>query len=470
MSSAIGIDPDSTGLVCALVDSQSPRVTTKGFLVTEEGLKDFLCWVRQHGEALVVLEGSHGQSRPIEKALRDAAIVFYSFKPADADKFRKAVLGQNKDNERDAESVARYALALESQGRLERHKKVWFPDMDLQLLTRRWGSLSEQITAEVNRLWKLLRYASADLYLALGGKNPHSDCGEHKALKNQGILTLLISVPDIGLWKTLSEEQIFQAMGGDNYKGRRQLIQELRPVMPSFPSLSHPMATLLKASALQIQRLREEQQDLKRALEDLSPARADIQKLLGIRGIGVTTAATMSAELIDIRRFSREDSLACYSGLGMNEHSTGQTLRMVPTHQFNRRLKDAFMTAALNFVLYNPDSHLAGYHKNLIKRGMSRLQANKRVARALVRVIYRLLVGVATTNTGTQAEEDLKRGESEVASGTSRSGRSHKSNTSLSAPKRSKAKKPTEVKVAESKITPVTKARRPRRKILKQIA
>jgi transposase len=187
--------------------------------------------------------------------------------------------------------------------------------------------------------------------------------------------------------------------------------------MPSFPSLSHPMATLLKASALQIQRLREEQQDLKRALEDLSPARADIQKLLGIRGIGITTAATMSAELIDIRRFSREDSLACYSGLGMNEHSTGQTLRMIPTHQFNRRLKDAFMTAALNFVLYNPDSHLAGYHKNLIKRGMSRLQANKRVARALVRVIYRLLVGVATTNTDSQAEEDLKRGESEVASG-----------------------------------------------------
>lgn len=186
MSSAIGIDPDSTGLVCALVDSQSPRVTTKGFLVTEEGLKDFLGWVRQHGEALVVLEGSHGQSRPIEKALRDAAIVFYSFKPADADKFRKAVLGQNKDNERDAESVARYALALESQGRLERYKKVWFPDMDLQLLTRRWGSLSQQITAEVNRLWKLLRYASADLYLALGGKNPHSDCGEHKALKKPG--------------------------------------------------------------------------------------------------------------------------------------------------------------------------------------------------------------------------------------------------------------------------------------------
>ena len=39
----------------------------------------------------------------------------------------------------------------------------------------------------------------------------------------------------------------------------------------------------------------------------------------GHTGIGITTAATMSAELVDIRRFSREDSLACYSatqGLG----------------------------------------------------------------------------------------------------------------------------------------------------------
>ena len=60
------------------------------------------------------------------------------------------------------------------------------------------------------------------------------------------------------------------------------------------------------------------------------------------------------------------------------------------------------MTAAWNVVFYNPDSHTAGYNRNLVKAGMSSLEAIKREARALVRVIYRklsaLLVTVETTD------------------------------------------------------------------------
>jgi hypothetical protein len=59
----------------------------------------------------VALEGIDGQSRPIEKALREAGLVFYSFRPSDTENYRKAVLGENKNNERDAEAVARFALA-----------------------------------------------------------------------------------------------------------------------------------------------------------------------------------------------------------------------------------------------------------------------------------------------------------------------------------------------------------------------
>ncbi len=305
-----------------------------------------------------------------------------------------------------------------------------------------------------------------DLYLALGGKNPEVDCSEQKALKNQGILTLLIHQPDIGAWRNLDDQQILQSMGGGNYKGRRQLIAGLRALMPRFPSLSAPMALLLKTSAQQIQRLRDEHTDLKRALEDLTRERLQIQALTSIKGFGITTAATIMAEIIDIRRFSLEDSLACYSGLGMNKHSTGQTTRMVPSRQFNHRLKDAFMTAALNYVHYNPDSHLAGYHRNLIKKGMSRTQAIKRVARALVRVIFRILAGLTAD---TQTHQQEKGGESEVASGQRRSDRCRRSNTSPSTPRITKAKRVTQVKPERSR-TLQTRVRRQRRIIPKRIA
>src|SRR5271157_6007889 len=197
---AVGIDPDAQGFVCAYVKRSEAKIATKGYMATDPDLKSFLKWVKGEGDVVVAIEGSNGMSKPLENVLREAGVIFYSFKPADTDKFRKAVLGQNKTNSKDAESVARYAMALEAQGKLEQYRRGWVVEIEVQLLTRRLGSLKEQLTAEVNRLWKLLRYASTDLYLALGGKNPEVECGE-KVLKSQGILNLLISTPDVGDWK-----------------------------------------------------------------------------------------------------------------------------------------------------------------------------------------------------------------------------------------------------------------------------
>jgi hypothetical protein len=103
-------------------------------------------------------------------------------------------------------------------------------------------------------------------------------------------------------------------------------------------------------------------------LEKLTAENSAVRELRRMRGIAMNTAAKMIFEIIDIRRFALEDSPACYSGLGMWEHSRGQTTNMVPTQLFNRRHKDAFLTAAQNVVYYDPDSRLAGHHKNLIKR------------------------------------------------------------------------------------------------------
>jgi transposase len=426
---AIGIDPDSKGFVCAAVQPSDAPVTTKGYLTTDTDLKAFLGWVKDQEQVIVAIEGSNGLSRPLEKALREAGVIFYSFKPADTDKFRKAVLGQNKDNRKDAESVARYAMALEAQGKLEGHRRVWFADAELQLLTRGFERTSQGMTAEINRLWKLIRLACPELYLALGGGHPEVQLSE-KCLQTQGILTLLSQKPDFSQWNHLSEQQLLEGMGGGKYKGRDQLIQQLSKLAGRFPAVSPAIALLIRNSAQQIQRFKAEQAEITRMLEVLTAGTAAVQALKQLRGIGTRTAATMIAEIIDIRRFPREDALACYSGLGMKEHSTGDSLRMVPTQLFNHRLKDVFMTAARNFVQYNPDSHLAGYHRNLVKRGISPTQATKRVARALVRVIFRALCAVAAQDPCSPTQH--KEGEGEMANGLTRSDQSHTSNISPS--------------------------------------
>jgi hypothetical protein len=139
-------------------------------------LQKFLRWVKEENPSIVAIEGINGQSGPIEKALREAGVVFHSFRPSDTRNHRRGVLGENKTNERDAEAVALYALSLRQAGKLDRWRRVWAVDMELQLLTRRYESVGKQRTAEGNRLWKLLRSASPDLYLALQGKLEEVEC------------------------------------------------------------------------------------------------------------------------------------------------------------------------------------------------------------------------------------------------------------------------------------------------------
>jgi hypothetical protein len=277
-------------------------------MATEEDLGSFLKWVKGEGDVVVGIEGSKGLSKPIEKALREAGVIFYSFKPADTDRFRKAVLGQNTNNQKDAESVARYAMAMES-------------------------------------------------------------------------------------------------MGG-NEKGRRALIRELRKVAGNVRSVTPAMALMIQESAGQIQRFKREQ--------------SDITKM---------------------------------SGLGRREYSTGDSTRMVSPRLFNHRLKDVFMTAARNYVLFNADSRLAGYYRNLVKAGMNPVESTKRVARALVRAIFRILSSLVK-KAEEPLEENLTAGESDMASGSLRGDQSHTSDISLSSLEGNKAGNAKKVKRT------VTRARR----------
>lgn len=422
LRNAIGIDPDAKGFQCALVKPNESRVQQKGYLATIEGLASFIRWVKAQDDVIVAIEGSNGWSLPIEKALRASGTVFYSFKPSDVAKFRKAVLGQNKNNKLDAESAARYAMALEAQGMLENWKRVWRVDEQLQGLTRSYTQKVKESTRELNRLWKVLRVASADLYLALGGHHPDADISGN-SLQNGAIVALLAEKPDIFEWKTFSETNFAAHLGTRNYPGRERLIKELQKVSRNFSPVPAAICLMIKNAADQILLLRRQQHAIKKMLDTLTEDNSAVQKLLERKGIGILTSSTLIAEIIDIRRFAKDDNLASYSGLGRREYKTGDGGNEYANHFFNPRLKNAFITAARNVVIFNPDSHLAGYYNNLVKSGMKKMDARKRVARALVRVLFKDLYSLIDFNNENVINE--KRDGSDMANGSSRCDRDH---------------------------------------------
>jgi hypothetical protein len=240
----------------------------------------------------------------------------------------------------------------------------------------------------------VLRRASGDLYLLLGGKLE----GEEKTarmLGNVGVLRLLANKPQVGEWSGLSEDELMEAMGGGEYKGRREFVRQLRSIAAKMPAVSRWLS-----SAQQLLLFKSEQGQIESGLEELGRPRPAVQLLKQKRGIGILTAAGIVAEIIDIRRFPREEKLARYSGLADALFATGARESTRKTGTFSHRMKDWFMTAGKNIVHMDPGSHLAGYYRGLIERGMDAEEALKRVARALVRVIYRDLRALVTGPAG----------------------------------------------------------------------
>ena len=432
LRNAIGIDPDSKGFQCALVKLGEAHAQQKSYLATAEGMVSFIRWVKKQRDSIVAIEGSNGLSAPIEKALRDADIVFHSFKASDVSKFRSVVFGQNKNNEKDAESTARYAMALEAQEKLDNWKRIWQPDEELRGLTRLYSQKTKEATREANRLWKHLRAASVDLYLSLGGRHPDIEIHDN-ILQNGAILAILAEKPNIYEWKTLSVADYMTAMGGRNYDGRKKLIEQLQKVSKSFRPVSPAITMMIKNGAAQIILMKQHLREINSMILKLTKDNRAVQALSQHKGIGVLTSSIINAEIVDIRRFVKDDNLASYSGLARKQYSTGDNDKEIRSRFYNRRLKDAFMTAARSFVTFNPDSHLAGYYRNLVKDGMKKTEARKRVARALARLFFRQLYMTIELDSLDMTELIVKGDERDMANGISRCDKDH-SNISPSSP------------------------------------
>ena len=384
---AIGIDPDSQGAICTLVDAALPKVAVKEFLISGDGLSQLVQWVRRQPDALIALEGRNGQSKPIERALQSAGVVFYSFTAYEVSKFRSAVLGQNKNNEKDAEAVARYALALETQNRLERSRRVWFVDEDLQTITRLYSQKRQEATRETNRLWKALHKASGDVYLAFRGSHPEFPFTQ-SLLKLKGVVQLLAASPDISSWHLLAPQELLELAGG-SHRGRKPLLEALQLLSGRLQPFSSTTVLLIQSSAAVLRVLFDTLEKLERQLEELTKHNNAVRWLYGHPGMGVLTAATMIAEIVDVRRFPSNNHLASYAGLARHEYKTGRSGTEIATSVHNHRLKNAFFAAAKNMTLHAPDSHLTAYYRSLMKRGMSNTEAYKRIGRALARRFYR---------------------------------------------------------------------------------
>ena len=121
--------------------------------------------------------------------------------------------------------------------------------------------------------------------------------------------------------------------------------------------------------------------------EQLLPATK--QTITTIIGISTILAATIIGETGSITRFRSPAAFAVYNGTAPARNSTGGRDRHKARRDCNHRLKRAFYLVARAAVLHDPIAK--AYHQSCKSRGLSYVEALKRVARRMSDVVYALL-------------------------------------------------------------------------------
>lgn len=110
------------------------------------------------------------------------------------------------------------------------------------------------------------------------------------------------------------------------------------------------------------------------------------QNLTTLKGISIALSGVILGETLSPKRFSTADQFALFNGTAPRLDSTGGKIRHVSNKFCNRRLKRAFYQFALTSSRCDPISKV--FYQAAIKRGLSKNEALKRLARRLSDIVF----------------------------------------------------------------------------------
>lgn len=383
----IGIDPDSlSGTICTL-SPQGGKPTTRRFDVTADGLQQCVSYLRSIPDPVIGIEGKAGYATAFERAFAQAGIPYYSLPAFRVDSVRKGLLGENKNNAHDAAAVAHAVRNLSAAQSLEIYRGHFDEDQrGLRILTRTRQRLMGQQTALKNALRIGVYDASPELAMFFADQHP-SDEGYSYCL---AVIRLFKNNPDVLSWKQSSDEELLLLMEAKRHKVTLENIANLRKFLDKIAPITKASACALQVTAAMIIALHESISKIEKRIEASTKDHPLVIQIDATRGVGLMTAATIVAEIQD-KTFRSDDALASYSGLCRREHKTGNNDREKQRRQFNRFLKNAFMQAAAGMKMQFGDPVIRSYYKSLLRRGMKKIEAQKRIARGFARKVYALV-------------------------------------------------------------------------------
>ena len=383
----VGIDvAKASHMVCAL-EAPSGKVSQrpKSIAATAEGYAELGQWLTSWGgpdAVLVRLEATGCLWEPLHDALTRAGYQVLVLNPRQTSSWSASLGLRAKTDGIDAQTIARGLLAGYARASTLPTETV----QALRELTRARHDLVQTRTAARQRLLDELVVVLPEL----SGRLP-----EHADLANPAVLHLLGAY---GSAQALAEAPLadvtsllVQHSGGRWAQEQAEQLQALAKRSAASTRAVNAPGTVVATFARHLLELQRHVDDLGKAIAAALHDDEVGKHLQGVPGIGPIHAATIRAELGDVTCFGRVDQVVAYAGLDPRVRQSGA---FVGQRKLSKRgpgaLRHALYLATLVATRCRPEWHER--YQKLLASGHSKKESPTILSRALLKVIYHLLV------------------------------------------------------------------------------
>ena len=347
------------------------------------GFADFFEQIEQYrkqsnGTVSVAMEGYNGHARPLDRMIQATEYRLLNINNLKLARFKEIFPGAAKtdpiDSRKGLEIFQLQQTLPLAKNILQEVYAIPQANQELKRLTRRRKRLVNERVIYINTLQSDLRALSPGLVEIT------------KDVKNIWFLNFLASSGDLRQLAKKPEKALFKIKQvGVKYV---KIILEWQKNAIFSDDLSF-MSPMLRQDIARIVELRKMIRELdKQIVERLKDSRIG-QRLLSIKGFGVTSCGELAGEIGCIERFKKESSLALYIGMAALDNSSGKHKGSKTSKQVNRHAKRAMMTA-VDHQRRGSEQSQRYYEKKRLE-GKKHNQAIRSLGRHLTRVIYKML-------------------------------------------------------------------------------
>jgi transposase len=327
----------------------------------------------------VGIEGHNGHLCPLDKYLVDWGC---DVKNVDARKlkaFRDTFGVPCKTDGKDAElilHVLKQDRQLWNQGKAPYHDvgRLGESRRKLKKWARYQKTLVEEKTRKMNRLTKWVHEICPELL-------------DVAKLKGTRMLRLLRKYPSVRGLKQVTRKGLesIQQVGSQTAKRFQKALKNLE-YDSEMVDVYTPM---IEQTTTRILELKQQIQDLDEKLESTADSIDAVDYLMSMKGCAIKTASRLIGEIGRIEWYESHNELAAYLGVACVDHQSGDQDGARPVYPSNTIGKDSMMQLAEKMIQHDPESK--SYYDRKRNEGKKHNDAVRRVARQVVKIIYRML-------------------------------------------------------------------------------